>query len=119
MTCPVLSQEFPAMGRLLNKWWQFRFVRPGGRHIKLTVEALEDRAVPALTLTTPTLDFGPDPVGVLSPSPRATTLLNENPDNVLLTVTPGGARPAGFTLLGGPPVGLPLGTGPQTSRFTF
>jgi hypothetical protein len=83
------------------------------------LEQLEDRAVPALVLATTALDFGSEPVGVLSPSPRTTTVLNQDPNNVLLGYTPGGANANDFALVGGPIVGQPLGTAPQNFRFAF
>jgi hypothetical protein len=83
------------------------------------VQQLEDRSVLSVTLSTPTLDFGSDPVGVLNPSPRTTTLLNQDPNNILLSVTAGGANPGDFQILTSPSVGQPLGVGGQPFRFGF
>jgi hypothetical protein len=72
-----------------------------------------------ISLASPNLAFGSVPVGVTNPSPRSTTLLNQDPNNVLLSITPGGANPGDFTLLSGPPVGSALAVGEQTFRFAF
>src|SRR5579883_2115680 len=113
------------MGNLWNTWWRSRSrrsaqtarSRPSVHH--LMVEHLEDRSVPAITLTNTTLDFGSDPVGVVNPSPRATTVLNTDPNNVLVSVTSSGANAADFTILSGPTIGQPLSTSPQSFRFAF
>jgi len=84
------------------------------------VEHLEDRSVPSVTLTNSALDFGSDPVGVVNPSPRATTLLNQDPNNVLVSVTAGGPNASDFTVLSGPTVGQALSTtATQSFRFAF
>ena len=72
---------------------------------------LLDRTVPSISLSASTLDFGSDPVGVPNPSPRTTSLLNSDPADVLLSITPGGNNPTAFPVLSAPALGQPLPVG--------
>ncbi len=72
-----------------------------------------------VSLASPALDFGSEPVGTASPSDRSTSLLNQDPNNELLAITPSGVDPADFQLISGPAIGAPLIVGAQTFRFAF
>jgi autotransporter-associated beta strand protein len=70
-------------------------------------------------LASPNLDFGSVTVGTASPSVRTTAILNQDPNNVLLSATADGPNAADFTLVSGPAVGQPLTTTPPPLRFSF
>jgi hypothetical protein len=96
-----------------------RSTRKLKRALALKLENLEDRSVPALMLTNTSLDFGSDPQGVVTPYPQTTTVLNSDPNNILLSVTPSGANAGDFAILSGPGIGQPLGTAPRSFQFGF
>ncbi|WP_171475458.1 beta strand repeat-containing protein [Frigoriglobus tundricola] len=90
---------------------------------------LSGAGVSPLTLVSPSLDFGPVPVGTTSPSSRSSSVIDQDPTDVYQSTVLGGANPADFSvssvLVPGQPLPslrfnfTPSVVGPESATFTF